>query len=387
MSRKKIELRVEKTAFGGEGLAHHEGRACFVEGALPGERVEAEVLSEKKNFLKTRVVRVLEPSPHRETPPCRYAGHCGGCQYQHVSYAKELDFKLEQVRETLERAAGISRSLVSPITASDRPYGTRNSVTLQIGGSPSKPRFGFFGMDNVSVIPIESCLLADERLAGIFTAVPSKKAQKTTFRLDADGRLVSDATAVFLRLKIGGETLIASSRGFFQNNLFIAARVAEWVKGLVGERRPDVFFDLYAGVGTFAFLSARGTPHIVCIEEAGENLDALRMNCQEKGAREIEIAEGRVEKVFGTVLNRFAGKKTFIFLDPPRQGLEPSLARFLADAAADAIVYLSCDLASLGRDLKVILASGRYEMAQIRPFDMFPRTRHIEVAAFLTRRS
>lgn len=349
-----------------------------MEGALPGERVSAEILSEKKNFVKARLKQVIQASSDRVTPPCPYYDHCGGCQYQHVAYPAELKFKEEQVRELLSRQAGLDPSLVGPIRFSDKDYGYRNSVTLHA----QKAMFGFIGKDNRSLIPVKNCLLADARLEPVFRfkLQKKKKADRVTFKLDEKGKIVSDLEETFFRIRLQEEQFLVSSKGFFQNNLavteLIADRISQWVK----EEAPGEFFDLYAGVGIFSFLSAMNVPKIICVEESPQSVQALKMNRDERKRPSMDIHEGRVERIFPERFLKDTRSKNLILMDPPRQGLDAGFARFLADKSdASSIIYLSCDPSTLARDLKTLLSGGRYRVAEIVPFDMFPRTAHVEV--------
>lgn len=373
------ELTIEKTAFGGEGIAHLPGgKTCFVEGALPGETVSAEILSEKKNFVKARVKHVLQASPERILPPCPYYDHCGGCQYQHVSYPAELKFKEEQVRELLSRQAGLDPKLVSSICFSKKDYGYRNSVTLHA----QKTMFGFVSKDNHSIIPVKNCLLADECLEPVFRfkLQKKKKADRVTFKLDEKGRIISDLEETFFRIRLKEEPFLVSSKGFFQNNLAVTELIADQVSRWIEEEAPEAFFDLYAGVGIFSFLSAKRVPNIVCVEENAQSIQALKMNRDEKMRTSMEILQGRVERIFPERFQKDAESKTLILMDPPRQGLEAGFARFLADKSeVSSMIYLSCDPSTLARDLKTILSGGRYRVTEVVPFDMFPRTAHAEV--------
>ena len=376
---KEVTLKVEKTAFGGEGLAHlPDGKTCFIEGALPGETVSTWIISDKKNFVKARLKQVIEASPDRVTAPCPYYDHCGGCQYQHAAYSAELKFKEEQVRELLSRQASIDPGLVAPIRFAQRDYGYRNSVTLHA----QKTTFGFIGKDNRSVIPVKNCLLADERLRPVFgfKLQKKKKADRVTFKLDEKGKIASDLEETFFRIRLKDESFLVSSQGFFQNNLAVTELVADQIALWVEEMAPKVFFDLYAGVGVFSFLSAKRVPKVVCIEESPQSVQALKMNRDERKRISTEILEGRVERIFPEYFQKSTASRTLILMDPPRQGLDADFARFLAEKSGNfSMIYLSCDPATLARDLKTILSGGRAKVVQIIPFDMFPRTAHVEV--------
>ncbi|HTL71264.1 MAG TPA: TRAM domain-containing protein [Candidatus Eisenbacteria bacterium] len=387
-AHKNLEIEIQRLAFGGEGVGFVEGKACFVEGALPGETVIAHILQDKKNFMKARAIKVLAPSASRVTPPCAWIETCGGCQYQHVSYAEELKLKEAQVREVMERSLGLPRDVFRSIRSDGREYRYRNSVTVhRTQKDDRRPQaLGFVGRDNRTRVAVADCLLVDERLAPVFAARgPLKKGvERVSFKLSEKSEIVSDLEETFPRIRIGSQSLLASSRGFFQNNLGVTALLAAQVGEWVDETKPSSFFDLYAGVGTFSFLSAPSVASVFCVEESPESLQALRMNRAERSRHSLEIIEGRSEKAFPLVWDRRGEGRAMICLDPPRAGLERELAEFLgARTDASAIVYVSCDLATLVRDLKIILDAGRYVVAEAVPFDMFPRTRHIEIAVLL----
>ena len=392
----KYELLIVKSAFGGDGIAFSQGKVCFVEGALPGERVLAQIFEEKKNFSRASILKILEPSIHRLAAPCRYLPHCGGCQYQHVDYQEELRMKEAQLADIFKPLEALESLKIKPIVASNREYGYRNGVTLHpifskknrvSIGRQVTASLGFVGKDNVSKIPIKSCLLADERLASVFGNEINlkKEIDKLTVKLSKEGEIVSDTEERFFRIRLGGESFLVSSKGFFQNNLFMAQRLAAQVREWVQRLKPDVFFDLYAGVGTFSILSAREVPKIVCVEESGPSVQALGMNCQERKISSMEIVEGKAEKVFPEIWEKKKSERPLILLDPPRQGIAAEFAGHLSKiSGTSGLVYISCDPVTLARDLKIILALGRWRAEEAAPFDMFPRTKHLEVAILLT---
>ena len=199
------------------------GKACFIEGVLPGETVEIKILKEEKNFLKAKLLKVIHPSPDRIDPPCPYLARCGGCQYQHVSYQKELEFKQFQIREMFERNLKVSPDLIRPIKFSSKEYGYRNSVTLHGTPKDKKPQtLGFIGRDNRSKVAVKNCLLADPALFSVFTSKfrVRKGEEEITFRVSKDGEIFSSQNEQFLSIKVLDEIIKTSSRGFFQNNLY-----------------------------------------------------------------------------------------------------------------------------------------------------------------------
>lgn len=419
----EIEVTIEKLAFGGDGIAHVDGKVCFVGGVAPGEKVLVRVVKEKKDYTKAEPVKILTPSPARVEPPCPYVNHpstqtppmggvfaqdsahrvvkeviagmpaglhCGGCQYQHLAYSEELRWKEEQVRESLIRSLGITADLIRPVQPSGHEYRYRNSVSLHrtaaADGIPQ--RLGFIAQDNESVIPVDDCLLAEEGLAPVLKGKISLKGgmKGVSFKLSEDGRIFSDLRHELFKVRIGEETLWAHSGGFFQTNLGITGKISQKISEWIKRFQPESFFYLYAGVGTFAFLSAGGVKKIYCVEEDKLSVSAMKANQQYRKTDSMRIFTGKAEKLFPELLEKETDGKIFVMMDPPRQGIVPQLADFLSGQdKIGAITYLSCDLPTLARDLKKILSGGKYRLTEVVPFDMFPRTKHIEIAALLSR--
>lgn len=388
----EIELTIDKVAFGGDGIAIHDGKVVFVEDVLPGERVRVRITQDKKNFSRAQVVEIIEPSTHRQMPECVYIKHCGGCQYQHMDYTTELGLKQAQLREIFSAVPGLDISRIRPIVASNKVYGYRNGFTLHTINLKKKKIkiLGFVGRDNTSIIPIEKCLIADDTLNLILKQKKyafKENVEKIAFKLAEDGSVISDMDERYYRARIGERSILASSKGFFQTNLFIAGRIAEKLSDWLRDLSVEKFFDLYAGVGTFALLCAQAGSKIYAVEENPANVEALKMNRSDMGLTDrMEIVQGRVENVFPGLWTREASSKSMLILDPPRQGLSQDLAKFLS-ALKDpgpSLAYISCDPVTLARDLKIILSSGAFDIQEIAPFDMFPRTHHIETAVLLT---
>ncbi|MBU9889059.1 MAG: RsmD family RNA methyltransferase [Candidatus Omnitrophica bacterium] len=383
-----VTVTIEKLVFGGDGLGFLNGKACFVEGALPQEKVLARVLVDKSNFAKARLIRVLDPAPERVVPPCPYVERCGGCQYQHLPYPEELRWKQNQVRESFDQHLKLDTVLIESIRPSPKHYGYRNSIALHRTSAKNgfPQRLGFIGRDNRSKILIDHCLLADDGLKSIFAAPHTLKRneEKRSFKLDEKGRVLTNEDEKLYKVRVGGTSFWTSSMGFFQNNLgvteLIAKQLAEWVEAI----NPPRFLDLYAGVGTFPLLAARKVPEIYCFEESPYSTGCVRRNFKETGVPLTGVFTGKVEKTFPRFLLANPKPGTLVFLDPPRQGIASSLASLLSKATdATDIIFLACDLQILLRDLRLILAGGRLRVRTVIPFDMFPRTKHIELLVWL----
>ncbi|MFA6600991.1 MAG: TRAM domain-containing protein [Candidatus Omnitrophota bacterium] len=390
-----LEIKIEKLVFGGDGLGFSNGKACFVEGALPGETVLASVLTEKRNYCKAELLKILTMSPHRTDPPCPYTGTCGGCQYQHLTYDEEKKWKELQVRESFLQALRVDPAVFVPLEAADRPYGYRNSITLHKTTRNHRiaQRLAFIGRDNKTAVPVDRCLLADPALANIFLQkyFIGEREKNRTFKLAGDGRIVTSESQQAYGVQVGDQSFVTGSLCFFQNNLDVTALAAAKIRSWVEAAAPLRFIDLYCGVGTFSLLCAKEVPEIACFEENPHGIAALKENIRSLGRGEPHEAgflcvHGQVEKTFPPFIRQQPKPGTVIFMDPPRQGIAGSLADLLAkENVCETLVYLACDLAILLRDLKIILSNERYEIKSVAPFDMFPKTKHIEIAVLLKR--
>lgn len=386
MKPAQIEILIDSLSYGGEGVGRLDGKVCFVEGALPGEKVLAEITQDKGSFLHAKTVTLLTRSPRRIEAPCAYFGTCGGCQYQHTDYETEVSWKSIQAREYIARYLKIDGSRVQPLVPSPSFYNYRTSITLNRSNKAGAA--GFVARDNKTVIPVDTCLLADAGLTSIFQQGPSlsRGEDSLTYRIGADGRVVTSRENKLFQVQTGSTILSTHSRGFFQNNLAVTELIGQQLKSWVKEFTPEIFVDLYAGAGTFTLLGASEVTRLVCVESNPYSIEALQRNAKELGLT-LEILKGAVEKRVNDWLDEIRTRLSMVFLDPPRKGIEPRVAKALGrHAGAEALVYLSCHLGTLTRDLRWILEAGRYEVRQIIPYDMFPRTKHIELLVLLTRR-
>ncbi len=386
----EFELTIEKLVFGGDGLGFVDGKACFVEGALPSEKVVARVLTDKPNFMKAKLIRILERSPVRIHPPCPYIERCGGCQYQHLPYPEELKWKEQQVRESFAQAFKGEPVPIFPIRYGKKEYGYRNSITIHRTAEKNhRPqRLGFIGHDNYSKVMIDYCMLADEKLREVFVTEHqlNRQEEKRGFKLDEKGRIFTSDDEKLYRVKAGGKSIWTSSMGFFQNNIEVTELIAVELAEDLAAIKPARFLDLYAGVGTFPLLAGASVPEIHCFEENPHSMGCLRRNFREPEMPIAGIFTGKVEKTFPKFIAQKPKPGTVVFMDPPRMGIASSLANFLAkENVGEDVFYLACDLQILLRDLRMILAQGHYRIAEVTPFDMFPRTKHIEILTHLKR--
>jgi len=384
------QIKIEKIAYGGNGIGRLDGKVCFVENALSGETVEIEILNDKKNFIEARAIKIETPSPEREVPPCPYYGSCGGCQYQHMSYAEELRWKEIQIRESLQKQLQLPDECFQPIVASSNPYHYRNHLTLH---RTPNGALGFVNEDNESAVAIESCLIAKKELnEWLKTRKPESENQtkdyppRITARISAGEKVITSAEDTFFNIPLGNTRVRTHSRCFFQNNLEMTLKMAEKIYNLYESARPEQFWDLYAGVGTFTMMVNPRRALTLCVESHPSAVEALEMNLKNAGLA-AEIAPEPVEDCIEDILEENRKGPILALLDPPRAGLDPIVTRALSSGKGpDIIAYISCHMGALGRDLRV-LTEQAYQIDSVQAFDMFPRTKHIETLVVLRRKT
>lgn len=377
-----ISLVIEKLVPGGDGLARHEGRVVFVPGVLPGETVSVEIVEAKKDFARARLVSVEGASPDRVAPPCALAGRCGGCDWLHIDPAAQARLKVELVRDSLRRLAGFDLPDLRIETGA--PLGYRNRIQAHVNRAG---RTGFLGRGAHTFVRVEACPVSHPALAPVFTGRVSDAAPE---RFLAYGHTAADGTLNLARadedpnaeitVRVLDRDILFPLRGFFQSNLEMTQKLIPYVmEGLTGGPQT-VAFDLYSGVGLFgAFLKDR-FERVVCIEFNKHALAYARRNVGESGLFFSEALEKVVTTPGGNPLDTVSPRAAVI--DPPREGLDKAVRAWLIKRPVPQLVYVSCNPVTLARDLKELLA-GPYELEDMRVFDFYPQTSHIEAVAKL----
>lgn len=423
----ELNISVEKLVYGGEGLAHADGNTVFVPFVLPGEQVRAAVRSRKKKLVWTDLVEVTNPAKERTSPRCPHFRTCGGCHYQHISAVEQLRLKKEILRETLSRLGSVSWP--GEIVAHEAgPYEYRNRAQWAV--RQANPRaLGYYMPESSVVVPIDECCVLSPALAKAFHSLqdlvrsgnfPGEAREIEAFADSADEHVALNvaftkfvkppseladlfrqavpklASLLLLDEKTnrfaltGPGYLIHQADGvsyrvghlsFFQVNRFL---VEDLLQTVVGGAKGEMALDLYAGVGFFTIPLAKAFRKVYAVDA---NLAAIRdLRTNAEAAAVSVIAENEHADKF---LKRFAQKPDLVVLDPPRTGLGTTAAVALAALGAPEIAYLSCDPATLARDLGVLTGSSklpegarqdqpRYEIAEMHLFELFPQTYHIE---------
>jgi 23S rRNA (uracil1939-C5)-methyltransferase len=345
-----IETAVVDVAFGGNGVARHEGKAVFIPFTIDGENVSARIVKAKKNFADAELLAVIEPSPHRVAPECPYFQRCGGCSYQHIGYAHQLEIKHRQVEQTLRRVGRIADVPMRPTIPSPQNYGYRNRIRVHIENGT----VGFFAHGRHELIDIESCAIAS----------PEVNESLRRFR----------SRAVF-----DGDYTISENTGgrfFEQTNHAVAQALLDLATQLV-KQGQSLLVDAYCGAGFFAKHLAGHFEKVTGIEE---NEHAV-LHAQSGAAPHENYLAGAVELHLADALACGDRSRTTLILDPPAIGISPRVSDIILAAMPSKILYVSCNPATLARDLAHLTRA--YKLLSVTPLDMFPQTAEIEVAAHL----
>jgi 23S rRNA (uracil1939-C5)-methyltransferase len=385
-------LQIEKLVYGGDGLARLEGRVVFLPFVLPGETIRADVKRVKNDLWRGALLEVLEPAAGRIAPACPYFGQCGGCQYQHAPYEFQLEQKSAILLEVLRRVGKIEYA-GSVETIAGEPWGYRNRIQLHIDNSA----IGYFQPGSHTLCAIEHCPIASPKLN---EAIAELRRELPRFRaFQADVELFTNETEVQVNVldrvppsvrplfqslsqSIGSREAIhysvadgafrVSRNSFFQVNRFLIERLVDWVcQGLGGAEA----IDLYAGVGLFAHSLAKTFAKVIAVESGWSAFQDLAANAP------AEAVQQSAEEYLPTV----TGTPDAIVADPPRAGLGKHVVAELLRIQAPRLVIVSCDPATLARDLQGLLAG--YEIERMALVDLFPQTAHLETVVHLVKRS
>jgi tRNA/tmRNA/rRNA uracil-C5-methylase (TrmA/RlmC/RlmD family) len=363
------------------------GWVVMVPFTLPGERVRARVFRNHKNFSEADLLEVLTPSPDRVTPPCPVFGRCGGCQYQHLAYRGQLEWKRRQVAELLQHMAGIAGFPVARVVASPREYHYRSKITPHFHPprSPAPVPIGFLRQGTrFDVVDVPQCPIATEsinaRLSAVRAAVHAKQASYTrgaTLLLrEASGEVTTEYDAVITET-VGDVKLHFLARDFFQNNPFILPAFTRYVREQAAASGARFLVDAYCGSGLFALTAAPAFERVTGIEISESSVRFARENAAANNISNATFVAGDAGAIFAALEPQFVAAETAVIIDPPRKGCDESFLRQLFVFRPRGVVYVSCDPATQMRDLRLFLEAG-YVLTAAQPFDLFPQTRHLE---------
>jgi 23S rRNA (uracil1939-C5)-methyltransferase len=393
----EAELAIEKLIYGGQGLARLEGRVVLAPFVLPGERVRVRLEEEKPGRIEASLVEVLEPAAGRTDPPCPYFYRCGGCQYQHMTYEAQLEQKRAILREAIERIGKIQPPEIAAVPS--EPWGYRNRTQLHLDGS----RIGYFGFGTHRLIDIGRCPISSPKINETIAALRAMMRDSRFPRFLRSIELFTNETHVQLNVlaaeqpparrffdwcagripgftpdaidyEAGQFTYRVRHRSFFQVNRFL---LEEMVRRALEGSQGNTALDLYSGVGLFSLPLARRFAEVTAVETSASAVGDLEFNARQAGLS-VNVRRQRAEEYLASLERT----PDFVFADPPRAGLGRHAVRELLRLGPPLITIVSCDPATLARDL-AHLAGGGYTMEQLTLMDLFPQTSHIEAIARL----
>jgi 23S rRNA (uracil1939-C5)-methyltransferase/tRNA (uracil-5-)-methyltransferase len=396
------------------------GWVVMVPFTLPGERVRARVFRNHKNFSEADLIEVLTPSADRVKPQCPLFGRCGGCQYQHLGYAAQLEWKRRQVAELLKHMAGIPDFPVAQVVGSPREYHYRSKITPHFNPprGPAPMPIGFLRQGTrFDILDVPHCPIATEainvKLGAVREAVHAKQASYTrgaTLLLrDAGGEVTTDYDAVITETIAASPSAVPDSqlsalnsqpgaapssaplrlhflaRDFFQNNPFILPAFTRYVREQAAASGARFLVDAYCGSGLFSLSAASAFERVVGIEISESSVRFARENAAANDILNATFQAGDAAQIFAGLPTlatdespgAFLPAETVVVIDPPRKGCDESFLQQLFAFHPRAVVYVSCDPATQMRDLVHFRAAG-YELTAAQPFDLFPQTRHLE---------
>ena len=427
-----LEVEVESLAFGGRGVARTEGLVVFVAGALPGDRVRAEVTKGKKRFAEARAVEMLRPGADRVADVCVHGGEpCPGAPWQGLAYERQLAHKGEQVEDALRRIGGLDGFEMEEIVPAAQQWRYRNKLEYSFGEEDGEPVLGFHARGRWDlIVDVEDCHLASEagnaarnevrewarvesvpaydagarrgvlrnlvvregrRTGQIQTRLVTTPARFPRPPVDLHTQIEGDSGGTDgptgalgeerLREELCGLKLQMSHGAFFQTNTEMAERlyaVAAEYAGLSGRERV---FDLFCGIGTIGLTMAAGAGEVWGLEIVPEAIADAERNAERNRIENAHFIAANARTGVRRLLEK-AGKPDVVVIDPPRAGLSQKIVRRVIECEAPRIVYVSCNPTTLAPNAAQLTEAG-YTLKRVRPVDMFPQTPHIECVALL----
>ncbi|HEY5884134.1 MAG TPA: class I SAM-dependent RNA methyltransferase [Pyrinomonadaceae bacterium] len=379
-----LDVTIERLLPGGVGLAHAEGMTLFVSLAAPGDEVRVKIDRVQGKVAFASIHEIIKPSPVRVEPPCPYFGRCGGCDFQQLSYESQLRAKVDIIQDCFQRIAKIPEQVDIKIHASPTEWQYRARALWQT--DDVRKWLGYYVRGSREVCDVEYCAVLvpelQQSLESLRSTIESATSVRDIAAVAGDEGVsidppISDFDPREISRRIAGERYQFSAKSFFQiNHQLLPALIQE----AIGEATGKAAIDLYCGVGLFTLPLARRFAHVVGVEANNRATTFARANLDSAGLSNAQVF---TSDVGNWLRNWEAGPRPdLLLLDPPRTGAENKVIAGILAVEPRQIVYVSCDPATLARDLKKLLAGG-YSLDSVSAFDMFPQTHHVETVVRL----
>ncbi|MDR0755375.1 MAG: class I SAM-dependent RNA methyltransferase [Puniceicoccales bacterium] len=387
----ELTVDIQSLSNEGRGIARVNDWIVMVPFVIPGERVRVRIFKNHTNYSEADLIEVLQASQDRISPPCPLFGQCGGCQYQHMVYEKQLEWKYRQVTDCLERIAKLSAK-VKPVQASKKVYGYRTKITPHFERNCTNNfPIGFLAYGRKrSLVDVPQCCIASDP---INTCLPEIRTQtRQNLQIKSGTLLLRDCSQGVLtnpkavaRTQVCGYDFLFQAGNFFQNNPHILESILQYLQQLCLQFGPiHYLIDAYCGVGIFGIILAKSMRQFVGIEVDEPSITLAQKNMQLNHVDNGQMQQGEAETIFKGIA--FPKDQTLVVIDPPRKGCSESFLQQLIQFQPAIMVYISCAPDTQARDLKRVLTlAPQYKILELQAFDMFPQTKHLECVAVLSR--
>ena len=368
-------VKIDKLDSQGRGIVRGE-KTIFVDNALEGEIVDIEITKNRSKYCLGKVINYIEKSNQRVVPICPYYDKCGGCQLMHLSYSNQLKYKENKVKEIVNKQIGEIK--VNSIIPSEKLF-YRNKVTFHVQNN----KVGFFQKQSQNIIEIEKCYLLKKEINDNLKNIFQNKFQNDyplVIRSGLDKIIYCqpdiDINKDYIIDEINGFKFLISPTSFFQVNTNQAKKLYQLVKNYLSLNDNDKVLDLYCGTGTIGITLSKNCQYVYGVEINKQAIDDANKNKQLNNVSNISFSCLDAKNI--DTLNLDVNK---VVVDPPRAGLDKNTINYLINGNFDTIVYVSCDMMTLIRDIKLL--QNKYIIKEITPVDMFPQTYHIECVCLL----
>lgn len=433
----------------GEGIGKINGYTLFVKNTLPDEEVKTLVVKANKNYGYGKALEIINPSPHRINPPCSVAGKCGGCTIQHLDYETQLKLKQNKVKQNIMRIGGFNNIKVKPVIGMEEPYHYRNKAQYPVNSDKNGINIGFYSLGSHKIVNNDNCLIGSKVNSKILQTIKAfmennnisayneetgkgfvrhiliregfytgeimvclivnsnkfkykKELLKALEEIENLKSIVINYNTVksnvimgqkcetiwgqnYITDKIGDLIFKISPLSFFQVNPVQTYKLYSKALEFANLKGNEIVIDAYCGIGSISLFLAQKAKKVYGIEIVPDAIENAIENAKLNNIKNAEFFAGKSEDIVPKLYNEKKIKADVMVVDPPRKGCDESLLRLMLNMKPERIVYVSCDSATLARDLKILCESGTYNIEKIQPVDMFPHSYHVETVCLLTR--
>lgn len=409
-----MSYKIERLDHQGRGITYINGKIAFVKDTLPGEEIELKIIKENSKLIEAEPTSFLKESQLRVKELCPYYKECGGCNLLHMLYEEQIKYKQSKIVDIMKKYADINVEVIKQIVPCDRQFHYRNKVTLKV-----KEKLGYFKEKTYELIPIEKCLLVNDKineiikilngytdLSNIKEVVIKSFTDKETMLIiylqedeinenlldylskHVDNIIVYDNNKKMIK-RIGKSNIIArlmkkqfkiGANSFFQVNMDQTLKIYDKIADYLSKIEDSTVLDLYCGVGSIGLYSVSNYAKLIGVEIVPEAIENAKTNAELNSMENTKFLVGDTK----TILMHSNYKADTIIVDPPRAGLDKSVIEDIKKINPNMLIYLSCDPITLARDLKLL--SDLYDVEELIPYDMFPNTHHVETLVKLIKK-